>query len=265
MKLTNLSKRTMLIVSFTLLVMVILFSHYRRDDITSTQMGDICSSSRKSDFKITPKIHQYVPNKKMTNDMKKLTETWSKLNPDYDVIIHDDLDIDNYFTNSLNKSTFYNLKSKEEKLAFFKYSYIHENGGIWAEHNLRCIEPVPIEPNTDVMITLDENYYNQFMLTDNFFAFAPKSEILGGLINSIKRTKKIEPTTFSDHYNNYFKINMITNYNIVINENYPDYSISAIPMFLMGNRQRKILNNNNTIVKTPSFNYDKHINQIIQA
>lgn len=252
----QITKRILFITSFMLLV-ILLFHNMNREDISMTQVNSVASDTKNTEFKIPQKIHQYIPSKKMTKDMKQLTESWVSNNPNYDLILHDEHDVAAYFESSLNKLTFSKLTPKE-KILFFKLCYIYEYGGVWVNHNLKCEEPIPILEDTDMMVTLDENYYSQFKLSDSFFAFKPKSDLLNKLITTIKHENKILPSYFSSHYNDFFKSRDITKFNVVINDNYTDYSLSSLPMILMGKQQQKIVNNKSVVVRSPSFNYEKH-------
>ena len=253
------------LITFILIIIMFTLTLYKHQDNTHIRRtNNIQSSSINLNYKINTIIHQYVPNKNITQDMQTLTDSWKTVNPDYNIIIHDENDIINFFQSSLNKSTFDKL-SKDEKVSFFKYCYIYKHGGVWADHNLKCIEPIPIFEDTDIMITLDENYYKQFQITNKFFAFAPNSKILKNVIDTIATDPKtINRDILSTTYNEFFKSNSITKYNIVINENYPDYSLSTIPSFIFGKKQHKILNNNTTIIKNSPFNYQKHLEYAIK-
>ena len=258
MKLTN---NIMVMISIAVLLISFLIINFNRDDMTSTVISNFCTDTKNTNYKIPQKIHQYIPNKKITTDMKKLTETWKIINPDFDVIIHDDNDINIFFNSSKNKPI-YDKLTAEHKINYFKFCYIYEKGGIWANHNLKCVEPIPITHDTDMMITLDENYYSKFHISDKFFGFTPKSKLLKGVIDIINKHKTIDSNYFSDYYNYFFKLNDIRKFNIVINENYPDYSFKALSLFFKRGKQQKILNNNSTIVKNPEFDYNKHLIKI---
>jgi len=251
-------------ITILLITFVILSSMKHQDNKYIRLTDNFVSGKSDTGYKINTVINQYVPNKNITQDMQTLTDSWKNINPGYNINIHDENDVANFFESSLNKTTF-NTLSKEDKVTFFKYCYIYKHGGIWAEHSLKCVESIPISEDTDIMITLDENYYKEFKITNKFFGFAPNSILLKNIIDGIKdNPKSIKQDIFSTCYNNFFKSNPVTNYNIIINENYPDYSIVNIPSFFFGKKQHKILNNNTTIIKNSPFNYQKHLEYSIK-
>jgi len=124
------------------------------------------------------------------------------LNPEYDFIIYDDLDLDHLFQDApLNIKNAYlriNPHYGPARSDLFRYYIIYIKGGIYLDIKIKCLRPFRefIEENTECLLSYWEGlYYNRDILLNQkgelqnwHIIFLPQSKLLEKVLDTIATT-----------------------------------------------------------------------------
>lgn len=98
-------------------------------------------------YKIPRKIFQTWKTKNLTGSFKLFQESWKRCNPNFEYVIFDDKDCDNYIYNNSKNSKYidiYNMikksGSKADLADFIRYLYIYNEGGIYTDIDTICLQ-----------------------------------------------------------------------------------------------------------------------------
>lgn len=153
-----------------------------------------------------------------------MIDSFKQKNPYYNFLYFNQNAVDNWFANSIYNDAYKTLTERGEKSDFFRYCYLYENGGVYADTDVYCNHPldnfieyqdlvVGLEANTplgifdDIVDKINNNYVS---VCNWFIATKPKHPALSKLINDIIANPKngvlqnTGPGRFTKHVLDYF-------------------------------------------------------------
>jgi mannosyltransferase OCH1-like enzyme len=90
-------------------------------------------------IKIPKKIHQIWLGGKLPDSYKRLTESWSKFNPEWEYKLWTDDDVKEL--ELINRETFDSIKNLGMKSDLLRFEILNKFGGLYADTDFECLKP----------------------------------------------------------------------------------------------------------------------------
>ncbi|KAK3248296.1 hypothetical protein CYMTET_42231 [Cymbomonas tetramitiformis] len=164
--------------------------------------------------KLIPKIiHQTYKTNRVPDKLKRLMRTWRETNPDYEIRFYDDAACKQFVATEFPEwfEAYMNLPKDVERADFFRYMVVLRYGGIYADIDTECREPVDnflLPQDTLVVGWENEFQYDADAFSRHFvrkrqvlqwvFMGVPGHPVLRAVCNHIA---KHATTTFSNNTN----------------------------------------------------------------
>ena len=133
---------------------------------------------------IPKKIYQTWKTKNLSTKLENVRKRISQINPDYEMILFDDNDIDVWIKENFNdESGIYNvykkLKVGAARADFWRYLILYKNGGIYLDINSDISKPLNelIRDNDTAIISREQNSGTTYFIQWALF-FTPQHPIL---------------------------------------------------------------------------------------
>jgi mannosyltransferase OCH1-like enzyme len=125
-------------------------------------------------MKIPKVIYQTWKTKKLHENCEKIRQNIQNLNPDYQMILYDDDDMENFIKNNFNEYI-YNCYSKlnvgAAKADFWRYCILYKNGGVYLDIDSEILRPLNelINEDDECIITREGNkgIFNNWIMIFN--------------------------------------------------------------------------------------------------
>jgi len=123
---------------------------------------------------ISKVIYQTWKTKNVPDNIQKVRDNIQKLNPDYEMVIYDDDDIDKFIKDNFDEfiyNCYSNLNVGASKADFWRYCILYKNGGVYLDIDSDITRPLNelIEENEQCIITREGNpgiFNNWIMIFD---------------------------------------------------------------------------------------------------
>jgi hypothetical protein len=142
-------------------------------------------------YNIPKKIYQTWIRVNVTEKLKKFTDTWREMNPEYEYILYDDKMIKEFLTENFDKNvmeTYNKINKGAFKADLWRYCILYKYGGYYADIDSLCLGKIDnfVENNTDFIVPIDlNNSNNKHCLFNSFIGTIPNNPILLECINQI--------------------------------------------------------------------------------
>jgi hypothetical protein len=159
--------------------------------------GDIKPVVDKKNTTIPKVIFQTWKTKYLSDNLKRIVDTWKNKNPDYDYILYDDLDCSDFIKNNYDDSiyqTYCEIIPKAFKADLWRYCVLYKYGGFYADVDTICFGKIDdfVTSNIDFIISTDlaHNEGQNYCLFNAFIGTIPNNPILLDCINQIVHNVK---------------------------------------------------------------------------
>ena len=127
----------------------------------------------------------YMCDKELTF-IKKYSENWSKLNPDYEIKLYDDKMCEEFLSeefSELHSDIFKYIKDGPIKADFWRVCILYKYGGVYVDADIEPLVPIDefIETNSDFITCSSSRFYALF--NPNFIMTYKENDILKNCID----------------------------------------------------------------------------------
>jgi hypothetical protein len=113
--------------------------------------------------------------------IEKCIETWKFHNPDYEIIVMNLNNYNDYTSVDVTKLRHYSKDKPQLTADYIRTCVLKEHGGVWMDASIICIKPIVFKPDTEFFAYYKDNYgllgIYKYPMIENWFIASSKNNL----------------------------------------------------------------------------------------